>query len=100
MNGRVSLSVRRRRSSFCRIRRGNRMEEGAGDAAAPPACFLRRAAFAIGNFREWRVTAHGSERGIVEFMAADERSAAADDAVGEKPRGAIPEMQPPFGEAC
>ena len=41
----------------------------------------------------------GHERGVMEFVAADDGAAAAENSVGEKPRSAIAEMQLALGEA-
>ena len=71
-------------SSSQRIRlafHGDRMEESSGDAAAPAAGPFAPAIFAVRNFHEMLVRTRRNERRVVEFMAAHDRTAAAEKTV-------------------
>src|ERR1700728_4023990 len=82
------------------VRCGDGVEECSGDAAAPAARRPRHTAFAVGHRGKRLVSTGRRQRGVMEFVSADERSARADDRVGKKPRGAVAEMQLAIGEAC
>ena len=54
------------------VRRGDGVEERAGNAAAPAAGSSSATAFAVGQSRRTARRAGGSERGVMEFVAADD----------------------------
>src|SRR5262245_54261099 len=75
------------------------MEERPGDSAAPAAGHAERIAAGVDEIDERLVLRRGDERRIVELVPADDAARGSNRAFRQKPRLAIAEMKPAFGEA-